>query len=55
MLFQGLVTFEDMAVSLPWEEWEHLNTAQRDFCRENVQKDNGSTVLPSECCYSAGL
>ncbi|XP_015357444.2 zinc finger protein 394 isoform X2 [Marmota marmota marmota] len=43
----GLVTLKDVAVSLPWEEWEQLDTAQRDFCRENVQKDNGSTVLPS--------
>ncbi|XP_046309644.1 zinc finger protein 394 isoform X3 [Marmota monax] len=41
----GLVTLKDVAVSLPWEEWEQLDTAQRDFCRENVQKDNGSTVL----------
>nr|XP_519235.3 zinc finger protein 394 isoform X1 [Pan troglodytes] len=44
---QGMVTFEDMAVSLTWEEWERLDPARRDFCRESAQKDSGSTVPPS--------
>uniref|UniRef100_A0A8C5KYH0 Zinc finger protein 394 n=1 Tax=Jaculus jaculus TaxID=51337 RepID=A0A8C5KYH0_JACJA len=44
---QELVTFKDVATSLTWEEWEHLNAIQRDFCRENTQKDDENTVLPS--------
>ncbi|XP_027628311.1 zinc finger protein 394 isoform X1 [Tupaia chinensis] len=51
---EGLVPFEDVAVSLTWEEWERLDTAQKDF-RESTHKDGGSTVMPSECCPSAGL
>ncbi|XP_011799201.1 PREDICTED: zinc finger protein 394 [Colobus angolensis palliatus] len=44
---QGMATFEDMAVSLTWEEWERLDPARRDFRRESAQKDSGSTVPPS--------
>ncbi|XP_008585143.1 PREDICTED: zinc finger protein 394 isoform X1 [Galeopterus variegatus] len=44
---QVLVTFEDMAKSLTWEEWEHLDPAERDFCRESAQKYCRSTVPPS--------
>ncbi|XP_048223766.1 zinc finger protein 394 isoform X2 [Perognathus longimembris pacificus] len=43
---QDSMTFEDVAVSLTWEEWEQLDEAERDVCRENAQ-DYGSTVLPS--------
>ncbi|KAM4820628.1 zinc finger protein 394 isoform 2-T3 [Thomomys bottae] len=39
------MTFEDVAVSLTWEEWEQLDAAERDVCRERSQ-DCGSTVLP---------
>ncbi|EHB01656.1 Zinc finger protein 394 [Heterocephalus glaber] len=42
---QGLVTLE--AVSVTWEEWEHLDAAQRDFHRESSHKDYQSMVLPS--------
>uniref|UniRef100_A0A8C5YDB5 Zinc finger protein 394 n=1 Tax=Microcebus murinus TaxID=30608 RepID=A0A8C5YDB5_MICMU len=41
---QGMVMFEDMAMALTWEEWEHLDPAQKDFCRESTQKEYGSTV-----------
>ncbi|XP_046522968.1 zinc finger protein 394 [Equus quagga] len=44
---QGLVTVEDVAVSLTWEEWERLDPAQRDFHRESAPKDYGDTVSPS--------
>lgn len=49
VLFQGLVTVEDVAVSLSWEEWERLDPAQRDFHRESAPKDYGDTVSPSKC------
>ncbi|KAG8523742.1 Zinc finger protein 394 [Galemys pyrenaicus] len=35
---QGLVTVEDVAVTLPWAEWERLDSAQRDFYRESAPK-----------------
>ncbi|KAM6156418.1 zinc finger protein 394 [Erethizon dorsatum] len=41
---QGLVTLEP--VSVTWEEWEHLDAAQRDFRRESARKDYWSMVLP---------
>ncbi|XP_057551309.1 zinc finger protein 394 isoform X2 [Hippopotamus amphibius kiboko] len=43
----GLVTVQDVAVSLTWEEWEHLGPAQRDLYRESAPKDYGNTVSPS--------
>ncbi|XP_042638898.1 zinc finger protein 394 [Orycteropus afer afer] len=42
---QGLVTFKDVAMSLTWEEQEHLDPAQRDFSRESTQEDYGNTIL----------
>uniref|UniRef100_A0A2K6GJY8 Zinc finger protein 394 n=2 Tax=Propithecus coquereli TaxID=379532 RepID=A0A2K6GJY8_PROCO len=44
---QKMMTFEDVAVALTWEEWEHLDPARKDFCRESTQKEYGSTVPPS--------
>ncbi|XP_017498794.2 zinc finger protein 394 isoform X1 [Manis javanica] len=44
---QGLVGVKDVAVSLTWEEWERLDPAQRDFCRESVPKDCGNAVSRS--------
>ncbi|XP_012413914.1 zinc finger protein 394 isoform X1 [Trichechus manatus latirostris] len=44
---QGLVTFKDVASSLTWEEWVHLDPAQRIFSRESTQKDYGNTILLS--------
>lgn len=44
MLFQELVTVENMAVSLTWEEWDRLDPAQRDFCPESALKDRRNTV-----------
>ncbi|XP_049760418.1 zinc finger protein 394 isoform X2 [Elephas maximus indicus] len=44
---QGLVTFKDVAMSVTWEEWVHLDPAQRTFSRDSTQKDYGNTVLLS--------
>uniref|UniRef100_H0XXX1 Zinc finger protein 394 n=1 Tax=Otolemur garnettii TaxID=30611 RepID=H0XXX1_OTOGA len=44
---EGMVTFEDMAVALTWEEWEHLDSARKDFCKESTQREYGSTIQPS--------
>ncbi|XP_019573912.2 zinc finger protein 394 isoform X1 [Rhinolophus sinicus] len=43
---QGLVKVKDAAVSLTWEDWEHLDAVQRDFYRESTLKDYGNTVPP---------
>ncbi|XP_058892777.1 zinc finger protein 394 [Kogia breviceps] len=43
---QGLVTVQDVAVSLTWEEWERLGPAQRDLYRESAPKDYGNAVSP---------
>ncbi|XP_003469928.2 zinc finger protein 394 [Cavia porcellus] len=42
---EGLVTLE--AVSVTWEEWKHLDAAQRYFGRESALKDYRSMVLPN--------
>ncbi|XP_004268954.2 zinc finger protein 394 [Orcinus orca] len=44
---QGLVTVQDVAVSLTWEEWERLGPAQKDLYRESAPKDYGNAVSPS--------
>ncbi|XP_043771157.1 zinc finger protein 394 [Cervus elaphus] len=44
---QGLVTVQDVAVSLTWEEWERLGPAQKHFFRESAPKDHGNSVSPS--------
>lgn len=44
---QGLVNVKDVAVSLTWEEWEHLDPVQRVFYRESKPKDYGNIAPPS--------
>lgn len=52
VLFQELVTVDNAAVSLTWEEWDRLDPDQRDFCRESALKgcrNTVSLVSPSKC------
>ncbi|XP_012878876.1 PREDICTED: zinc finger protein 394 [Dipodomys ordii] len=38
---------DDVAVSLTWEEWEQLDAAERNICRESTQDYGSPPVLPS--------
>jgi KRAB domain-containing zinc finger protein len=44
MVFQELVSFEDVAVNFTWEEWQDLDDAQRTVCRE-VMLETYSSLL----------
>nr|KAF6330295.1 hypothetical protein mMyoMyo1_012286 [Myotis myotis] len=45
LLTQRLVKVKDEPVT--WEEWEHLDPVQRNFCRDRALKGYGNTALPS--------
>ncbi|ELK35481.1 Zinc finger protein 394 [Myotis davidii] len=44
-LTQRLVKVKDEPVT--WEEWEHLDPVQGNFCRDSTLKGYGNTALPS--------
>lgn len=48
MLFQEPVTFEDVAASLAWEDWEPLDLAQRHLCKDSGWEGYSGSDLPGK-------
>ncbi|XP_002721930.2 zinc finger protein 394 isoform X1 [Oryctolagus cuniculus] len=41
---QESVTFEDVAASLTWEQWERVDPARRDLCKDSAREVYGGTI-----------